>query len=387
MNTQRLVDFTQRLVHQPSLSGEEQAVIQIVINEMGSLGFDKIWVDENGSAIGIMEGTQPGKTLLFDAHCDTVGIAPGSTWTRDPFGGEIIDGYLYGRGCADMKGALAAMVHAAASVDKSKLSGRIVVSASVMEEVFEGGALKTVMDQVNPDYVVIGESSDLNLVHGGRGRAEIHLETIGKPSHSSSPQLGVNAVHLMMKVIEAVDQIELSEHPRLGPAILALTDIISEPYPGYSVIPSRCKATYDRRLLPDETIEDVLSAITSLPELKNMPLNVIIAQGEHQSYAGITLRGTKFFPAWELDAKHPFVERALKGLRTSGLDAHRSTYRFCTNAAYSIGIAGIPTIGFGPGTEADAHVVDERLSLDSLEKAARGYQGIMEAVLSRNASR
>jgi putative selenium metabolism hydrolase len=382
MKIPSLIDFTQRLVRQPSLSGEEQAVIQIVINEIGSLGFDDIWVDENGSAIGIIEGTQPGQTLLFDAHCDTVGIAPGSTWTRDPFGGEISDGYLYGRGCADMKGALAAMVHAAASAHKTRLSGRIVISASVMEEVFEGGALKTVMDQVNPDFVVIGESSDLNLVHGGRGRAEIHLATIGKPSHSSSPQLGVNAVHLMMKVIEAVDGIKLGEHPRLGPAILALTDIISEPYPGYSVIPSRCKATYDRRLLPDETIEDVLSAITSLPELKSIQLNTILAQGEHQAYTGAVLRGTKFFPAWELDAKHPFVESALKGLRTSGLEPRLSAYRFCTNAAYSMGIAGIPTIGFGPGTEADAHVVDERLRLEALEKAVGGYQGIMEAVLA-----
>jgi putative selenium metabolism hydrolase len=340
-------------------------------------------MDENGSAIGIMEGAQPGKTLLFDAHCDTVGVAPGSTWTRDPFGGEISDSYLYGRGCADMKGALAAMMHAAASVDKRKLSGKIIVSASVMEEVFEGGALKTVMDQVNPDVVVFGEASELNLVHGGRGRAEIHLETIGKPSHSSSPHLGVNAVHLMMEVIEAVDQIKLGEHPRLGPAILALTDIISEPYPGYSVIPSRCKATYDRRLLPDETIEDVLNPIASLPELKSIQLNAIIAQGEHQAYTGTVLRGTKFFPAWELDAKHSFVESGLEGLRTSGIEPQLAAYRFCTNAAYSMGVAGIPTIGFGPGTEADAHVVDERLSLDVLEKAARGYQGIMEAVLSQ----
>src|SRR6185436_18996254 len=112
MNTQILIDFAQRLVRQPSLSGEEEAVIQIVMDEMQSLGFDKIWVDENGSAIGIIEGAQPGKTLLFDAHCDTVGIAPGSIWTRDPFGGEIIDSYIYGRGSADMKGAMAAMVHA-----------------------------------------------------------------------------------------------------------------------------------------------------------------------------------------------------------------------------------------------------------------------------------
>lgn len=382
MNIHRLMDFTQRLVRQPSLSGEEETVIQIVIAEMRSLGFDKIWVDATGSAIGVIEGTQSGKTLLFDAHCDTVGIAPGSIWTREPYGGEIIDGYLYGRGVADMKGALAAMIHAAASADKNSLSGTVVISASVMEEVFEGGALKTVMDQVHPDYVVIGESSNLNLVHGGRGRAEIHLETIGRPSHSSSPHLGVNAVHLMMKVIEAVEQIKLGEHPWLGPAILALTDIISEPYPGYSVIPSRCKATYDRRLLPGETAQDVVSAISSLPELTNIPLNTIIAQGEHQSYTGSILRGMKFFPAWELDEQHSLVQSSLKALRTSGLEPKLSAYRFCTNAAYSIGIAGIPTIGFGPGTEADAHVVDERLSLNDLEKAARGYQGIMEAVLA-----
>ena len=178
MNTNALIDFTQRLIRQPSLSCEEGLLTQIVMDEMRHLGFDRIWIDENGSAVGLIEGAHPGPTLLFDAHTDTVGIAPGSVWTHDPFGAEIRGSFLYGRGAADMKGALAAMVHAAASVDKSKLAGNIVVSASVMEEVYEGGALKTVMDEVKPDFVVIGEASELNLVRGGRGRAEIHLETI-----------------------------------------------------------------------------------------------------------------------------------------------------------------------------------------------------------------
>ena len=381
MDIQNLIEFTQKLVRQQSLSGEEGAVSQIVLNEMISLGFDKTWVDENGSVIGIIKGEKPGKTMLFDAHTDTVGIAPGSVWTKDPFGGEIIDGYLYGRGSADMKGALAAMIYACAGIDRTQIAGRVVVSASVLEEVYEGGTLKTVMDEIHPDYVVIGESSNLNLVHGGRGRAEIHIETIGKPSHSSSPQLGVNAVHLMMKVIEKVEKIELDEHPLLGPAILALTDIISEPYPAYSVIPSRCKVTYDRRLLTNETVENVLGAITSLPELKEIPFNAVIAQGEHQAYTGKTLTCTKFFPAWQLDSEHPFVQSALSGLRESGLDPQLSAYRFCTNAAYSMGTAGVPTIGFGPGKEADAHIVDERLSVDELEKVANGYRGIIQAVL------
>jgi len=382
MNKDALIDFTQRLICQPSLSCNEGLVTQIVLDEMKRLSFDRFWKDENGSAIGLIEGAQSGPTLLFDAHTDTVGIAPGSVWVRDPFGAEIADSFLYGRGAVDMKGALAAMLHAAASVDKSKLAGKVVVSASVMEEVYEGGALKTVMEEVKPDFVIIGEASELNLVHGGRGRAEIHLETIGRPSHSSSPHLGINAIHLMMKVIQAVDKIELGEHPLLGPAIFALTDIISEPYPAYSVIPARCKATYDRRLLPGETVEDVLEAITSLPELKDINFYAKIAEGEHQAYTGKVLTCNKFFPAWELEETHPFVQNALSGLRASGLTPELTAYRFCTNAAYSIGEAGIPTIGFGPGGEGDAHVVDEKISLDELEKAARGYQGIIEAVLS-----
>ena len=382
MNIQNLIAFTQRLVRQPSPSGEEGEATKIVLAEMQRLGFDRIWIDKNGSAIGMIEGALPGPTLLFDAHTDTVGIAPGSIWTREPFGAEIADSYLYGRGSADMKGALAAMLYATASVDKSKLAGKVVISASVLEEVYEGGALKGIMEEVKPDFVVIGEASELNLVRGGRGRAEIHLETIGKPSHSSSPHLGVNAIHLMMKVIQAVDNIELGKHPLLGPAILALTDIISEPYPAYSVIPARCKATYDRRLLPSETEEEVLAAITTLPALKGINFNARIAEGKHQTYTGQTLTCHKFFPAWELEETHPYVQKALNGLRTSGLDPDIRAYRFCTNAAYSIGEAGIPTIGFGPGGEGDAHVVDEKINLDALEKAALGYQSIIEAVLA-----
>ena len=95
-----------------------------------------------------------------------------------------------GRGTSDMKGALAGMMVAATSIDKSELHGTVAVSASVMEEVMEGIALKAIMEIVQPDYVVIGESTNLNLNHGGRGRAEIHLEAIGQPAHSSTPHLG-----------------------------------------------------------------------------------------------------------------------------------------------------------------------------------------------------
>ena len=303
MNTERLITFTQSLIRTPSLSGEEKKVVDLVLAEMRVLGFDRAWADANGSAIGIIEGARPGKTILLDAHCDHVGIAAGSKWTRDPYGAQIENGFMYGRATVDMKGALAAMVHGAASVNRANLAGRIAVSATVLEEVMEGVSLGTVMQEVKPDFVVIGEATELNLNRGGRGRAEIHLETIGKPAHSSSPHLGVNAVHLMLQAVSAIEQMPVAHDDLMGDALMVLTDIISDPYPGYSVIPSRCRVTYDRRLLPGETPESVLGAL---------PVKGIIAAGEHTTYMGGTLRGAKFFPAWVFPEEHPLLQGALR---------------------------------------------------------------------------
>jgi putative selenium metabolism hydrolase len=404
MSDTDLITFTQSLIRCPSPPGEEGAVVDVILAEMRALGFDGFWRDDVGNAVGVILGTGPGPTLLLDSHCDTVGIAPGVPWRHDPFGAEIEDGYIYGRGSADMKGALAAMIHAAAGVDRSRLRGRVVVTATVMEENLEGAALKAVMDAVPPAFVVIGEASELRLVRGGRGRAEIHLETIGRPAHSSTPHLGRNAVLAMLPVIQALARLPVPEDPFLGPGILALTDIISDPYPAYSVIPSRCRVTYDRRLLAGETEADVMAAfaienlrsladptsgtarenLRGLPDLEGLndvELRAAIAQGEHTTYTGAVLRGPKFLPAWLLAETDPFVRAALRGLRAAGLDPAFGAYRFCTNAAYSAGTAGVPTVGFGPGREQDAHVIDERLSIEELLAAERGYGGIITSAL------
>ncbi len=382
MHDQDLIAFAQALVRIQSLSGSEDAVATRILTEMRDLNFDNVWLDANGSVIGVIRGAQPGPTLLLDGHCDTVGIAEGSSWTRDPFGGEVDGGYLYGRGAADMKGALAAMIYAAARVDRATLAGQVAVSATVLEEVMEGVSLRAVVEALQPAGVVIGEATQLNLNRGGRGRAEIQLETLGRPAHSSSPELGINAVTAMRHALQVIEAAPLPTDPFLGPAILALTDIVSDPYPGYSVIPSRCRVTFDRRLLPGERAEDVLAAVRVPTDLEGAELRASLAQGEHRAYTGAILSGPKFFPAWVFGEAHPFVQRALMGLRASGLDPQIRSYRFCTNGACSAGHLGIPTVGFGPAAEGDAHVVDERLSIDELIRAAQGYRGLVEAVLS-----
>jgi acetylornithine deacetylase/succinyl-diaminopimelate desuccinylase-like protein len=167
----------------------------------------------------------------------------------------------------------------------------------------------------------------------------------------------------------------------MGPAILALTEISSEPFPANSVIPSICRATYDRRLLPGETAESVLEPILSLGRKEGGQLEGTIGQGRYTTFTGEPLEQEKFFPAWLFPEDEPFLVQALAGLHGEGIPAEAMAYRFCTNAAYSAGIARVPTVGFGPGRETDAHVVDERLGLVDLEGAARGYRGIIQAVL------
>jgi acetylornithine deacetylase/succinyl-diaminopimelate desuccinylase-like protein len=280
-----------------------------------------------------------------------------------------------------MKGALAAMVYGAAAVDRAMIKGRVVVSASPMEEVLEGVALQKVMEAFPPEFVVIGEATNLNLARGGRGRAEIHLEARGIPTHSSAPHLGRNAVLDMMKVVEGAENLSLPEDDLMGPAILALTEMVSAPYPANSVVPSICRVTYDRRLLPDETEDDVLGPILQIGTERGVDLDARIGLGEYTTFTGQMLDQEKFFPAWLFPEDDWFVSRALAGLAESGIDASPMAYRFCTNAAYSAGRAGVPTVGFGPARESDAHRVNERLALSGLEAAAQGYAGIIRAVL------
>jgi putative selenium metabolism hydrolase len=380
MDKKRLISFAQELVRERSISGEEQTIVAKIAAEMKALGFDNVWVDAYGSAIGLIHGEKPGKTLLLDGHCDIVD-ARADDWKHDPFAAVIDDGYLYGRGVADMKGALAAMIHAAASIDRSKIAGTVAVSATVMEEIMEGMALQQVMNDLKLDGVIIGEATNFSLNRAGRGRAEIVVETIGKSAHSSSPQAGLCAVHEMLRLMAAVEAIPLPSSPEMGKAQICLTDIVSEPFPGHSVVPNRCRVSYDRRLVAGETPESVMAAIQSLPELKDILFSVKILDGEEKTYTEKNLTGLKFFPAWAFAEDHPLVTASLAGLRTSGFTPSFGAFGFCTNGAYSAGIAGIPTIGFGPGTEQDAHTVDERIRVRDIERAADGYIGMIQSIL------
>ncbi|MTI60224.1 MAG: YgeY family selenium metabolism-linked hydrolase [Firmicutes bacterium] len=375
----------QEIIRLKSESGQEEKVASYIKNVMDRLGFDKSWIDDYGNVIGQITG-EGEQCILLEGHMDTVGVERPELWNYDPYGGEIANNKLYGRGTSDMKAALMAMVYAAAAFieNKDKLKGNIVVVGIVFEEVFEGIAQGKILDKIDPDLLIIGEASSLQLCIGQRGRAEIKVTTFGKNAHSSSPDAGINAVSKMINFLQEIEKIKLPVDDFLGPAIMVLTDIKSAPYPGKSVIPDCCTVTFDRRLLPGETEETVLKPVEDIFEAlqeqdKDFQAEVEIVEAKAECYTGKVIGGKRFFPGWLFKEEDTFVRKAHQELISAGFDGQLSHYSFCTDGSQSAGIRGIPTLGFGPSLEELAHVVDEYIETEQIYQAYRGYQAIIRS--------
>lgn len=383
-------ELTRELIKTPSYSGREDGVVKVLRAYMEKNGFDDVVVDKYGSIIGCIKGKRPGPKILYDGHIDTVPVPDPKVWKRDPFGAEVVDGKIYGRGASDMKGSVAAMAAAAVNVAKETgrdFAGEIYVAGVVHEECFEGVAAREISKLVNPDVVIIGEASELNLKIGQRGRAEIVVETFGVPAHSANPEKGVNAVLSMMRLVGELEKMEPSAQPVLGKGVSVLTDIISTPYPGASVVPSHCRATYDRRLLVGDTLENVLKpfqdAVKKMEAADpNFKGKVSYAFGKEHCHTGNDIEGERFFPGWLFEEKAEFVQKALAGLKGIGQNPTITHYSFCTNASHYAGEKGIRTIGYGPSRENLAHTIDEHIEESQLYGATEGFAAISKALLA-----
>lgn len=386
---EEIVEFVKKLIQQRSYSGQEEEVAIYIKERMLSHGYSEVIIDDYGNVIGHIKGKRPGPVVLFDGHMDTVPVTDENEWIVDPFAGKVMDGKLYGRGTSDMKGALGAMVLAGEyflEVTNGDFAGDIYVSGVVHEECFEGVAARNISSIVKPDYVIIGEASQLNLKIGQRGRAEIVVETFGTPAHSANPEKGNNAVYQMMEVIDTIREIVPPEHPMLGKGILELTDIKSSPYPGASVVPAYCRATYDRRLLVGETKESVLKPIQKaldqlMSENSMIHAKVSYAYGSEQCYTRNQIKGERFFPGWLFDENEEYVRNIKKNLELAGYAPEITQYNFCTNGSHYAGEAGICTIGLGPSRENLAHTINEYIEIEQLVKATECYMIVMRTLL------
>lgn len=389
MSKVNAVELTQKLVRRQSYSGNEKGVSEELTKFFKENGFDDIHVDKYGNTIGHIKGSKPGPKIVFDGHMDTVPVTDESEWQYPPFEAEIHDGKIYGRGTSDMKGALASMAVAASNFKEKTggdFAGEIFVAGIVHEECFEGVAAREVSAYAKPDYVIIGEASNCNVKIGQRGRAEIKIEVLGKPAHSANPEKGINAVYKMCKVIEAIKTLKPTHHDRLGDGILELVDIKSSPFPGASVVPEKCVATYDRRLLVNETKESVLAPINELLEKlmkedSELKVRAYYTKADEKCFTNEIIEGERFFPGWIFDEDEDWVEKVVAKLKDKGQTPEITQYNFCTNGSHYAGEAKIKTLGIGPSRENLAHTVNEYIEISELEKVVDSYEAVMEALL------
>jgi len=367
-------------VQTPSLSGEEDEVAGLIREEMNSLGFDRTWTDRAGNVGGLIRGSGAGPVVVLEGHMDTVPPGRAEEWGVDPFSGEVRDGWLYGRGSVDMKGAIAAMVHSA-SLLKSP-NADVYMAFVVHEEDQEGFGIRVFLEEagIKPNLVVLGEATRLNVAVGHRGRVEIMLSARGRTAHSSMPDLGDSALYKLVEALVRLRGIseELPEHEVLGRSSAAPVAIRCSPGV-IPVIPDSCEALLDYRMVPGETLESILSRMRSLrPGVEASVVTKTI-----RCYTGLEERVRAYFPAWYMPSE--FAE-----LVAGELGGELMTWRFGTDGSHTAGEAGILTIGYGPGDETLAHRPNERVRVADLRAAAKGYAKIVrlaEAHLPRGSGR
>lgn len=321
-----LIQLCQELVRHVSPSGQEEDIARFLRSVMISLGYDSVVVDGYGSLLGTIDFGSEGPTLLLEAQMDHAETGDPGDWLNYPFGGQIDRGRIYGRGASDQKGILAAMVMAAAWLKQDRpqgLSGKLIIAAMVHQETFERAASRLVAERIRPDAVISGEPSELAVEVGQRGRASLVVETFGRMEHSSMGER--SSAELM---VELVGRIKKEYSPRrdpfFGKGALTLTSLHSYPLDARTTMPIRCRATFDRRILPGETGDGVLEELRAMvsragEEVAGLEAKVVLDGGDGHCYTGAMIGSEGFAPAWRIDRDHPFVKSVLEGVSDAGI--------------------------------------------------------------------
>jgi putative selenium metabolism hydrolase len=374
--------LARELARTPSVSGDEEAAVRLVVAAMEDSGFDEVRIDGSGNAIGVIGGGS-GRRLLVDGHIDSIPLHSAEQWTVDPFGGEVVDGRLYGLGICDQKASIAAAVAGVAAARRS-IGGAVAVVASVCEEAMEGQALAEAVSWFAPHVVVTSEPNDTRLGIGQRGRAKLEVTVKGRSCHAGHSGEGLNAASALAALIVEADRVEHPVHPDLGVRHLTCIDVASWPYPSVSTVPGVAQARFDCRFLPGETAETLTELLSGCAERawagwsEPPALTVALVRARFSTWTGAGFDAPEFCPAWWTDAASGPVLAAGAALVEAGLDPAPTYYRFCTNGSLTAGRLGIPTIGFGVGAEHVAHQVDEHVTLDSLAAGERGYAALAD---------
>jgi putative selenium metabolism hydrolase len=387
--SERYRDYTasnlSKLVQIKSLSTQEKYVQTELIRQMEEAGFDEVKIDGLGNVIGrIGKGK---RILAIDGHMDTVDIGNIGNWSFDPLGGEIRNGFVYGRGSVDQKGGPAAFVTAGRMLKELGFNEDLTIYfvGSVIEEDCDGLCWKYIVeeDKIRPDFVISTEPTNLNVYRGQRGRMEMEVHFYGVSSHGSAPERGKNAIYMASEVALEIEKLneKLRQDDFLGKGSITISEIISKS-PSLCAVSDYARIHIDRRLTTGENKEIAIKEIEEL--IKGYDAKVEMLNYSEKAFTGIEYGMEKYYPTWTIPVDHELVR--------TGVNTYKELFdnepvvdkwTFSTNGIMTCGVYGIPTIGFGPGNEILAHAPDEKVPVDDLVKASAFYAGFVYELFRR----
>ena len=370
---QDCVNFTQRLIQTPSMPFEEQAIAELIAAECRMLGFDDVWIDEIGNVNGRIRGQDPNLgALVLNTHLDHVDPGEPSLWSVPPFGGEVVNGRIIGRGACDIKGPLAVQVYSMAALLRNGERPRrdVVFTGVVQEEIGGAGAIHWVE---NVDYdvalVVLGEPSNNKLALGHRGVTQMWVTFNGRSVHASVPESGVNPNYAMAEFLQKLAEAksQLSRHELLGATSVTPTRIEVDTRSN-NVTPAWTRVCLDFRTA-SESHNSLAQFVRECAGDQPVQLNYALLGNTDDPYpeSNETIYG--FYTPPESDA----VQRAQAAIANGlGVAPELSSYHFATDGRHFVPY-NLPMIGYAPSEEDQAHVVDESISIVKMAESLKGH--------------
>jgi acetylornithine deacetylase len=336
----------------------EAGIARFVANWLEQVGLD-VEIDEpvpgRPSVVAIARGTGGGRSLMLNAHMDTVGVA-GMERPHDPV---VQDNRLYGRGAFDMKGGLAAIMFAAAAAKKQQLRGDVILTA-VSDEEYASIGTASLVKRWHADAAIVTEPTGLEICVAHNGFIWLEVETRGIAAHGSLPNLGVDAIVKMGKVLVGLEELDRSlrsvpSHRLLGSGSLHASLISGGQE--LSSYPERCVLSVERRTIPGETAQDVESQVRQILDQ---------AAASDAAFKA-SLRTTLLREAFEVSRNEPIVQAVYHHAGTIlGQEPDIIGATAWMDSAI-LSAAGIPTVIFGPGGEG-AHAVVEWVDLEQVQR-------------------
>ena len=363
--TKTLADLVRINSVNPSLSpdgGGETEIAAYVADALSALGLVVKTFElapKRVNVVGVLPGARRGRSLLLNAHMDTVGVEG----MDDPFGAQIRDGRLYGRGSQDMKGSLAAMMGAAkAFVDAGhKLPGDLLITA-VADEEYGSIGMEHLVKTVTADAAIVTEPTDLTLCRAHRGFIWYEVETTGRAAHGSRYAEGIDANMRMGRFLSRLEDLERdlrnrSPHSLAGPP--SLHAAILRGGSEVSVYAASSHLTLERRTTPGETQDQATAELQAIVDQLS---------AEDETFKA-TVKPTFLREPFEIDATAP-ISRALDKAMTAhmGVRPRHSGQTFWTDAAL-LAAAGIDTVLVGPIGQG-LHSAEEWVDLKSVHDLA-----------------